>query len=104
MRVAVHEPRRHHVALGIDGAPRPLRDASDADDPAVLDRHVTPEAGTAAAVHHPTVSDYQIVHGDLPSLWESTPAASRPMSPDSDQASAGEVGVPFDRLSTCLST
>jgi hypothetical protein len=64
--VAVDEPGRDHVPLGVELlAPRPV-DLTDRRDPAVGDANVGPGPERACAVDHRAVADHQVEVHDLP--------------------------------------
>ena len=59
--VAVHEPGRHDLSLGVDDVARPLPNAADRHDAAMPDTDVGREARQAGSVDHHTVLDHQVV-------------------------------------------
>src|SRR5690242_17602284 len=66
MRVRIDETRRHHQAVGIDGAFGAVLDLADLGDLAVRDRDIGPVALRAAAIDHGAVLDDEIVAHPFP--------------------------------------
>jgi len=66
VRVNVDEPGREYLALRVDRLGGGLRrDATDARNASVFDRHVGAKPRIAAAVDEACVGDYEIVGGPL---------------------------------------
>ena len=61
VRVAIDEPRRDHVTVGVDDRARGLSNTTERRDVAVTDRHVGAVAGKSGSVDHRAVLDDQVV-------------------------------------------
>ncbi len=66
MGMAVDEPRRHNMALGVDLGRSPLGDPADFGDPVPGHGHVGPVRRSAGAVHHGAVSNDEVVSQGKP--------------------------------------
>ena len=64
--VVVDKPGRHHAPIRLDDPPRRAVEASQLDDPAARDAHVTVERGPTGAIDDATVLDQEVVGHEGP--------------------------------------